>query len=157
MACGGGTGGGLLEPLCLYGRGSHTVGFVAVAVEGVEVDRSPGEIVVSFVAGKGEIVEVGLEIGGEPVVVAGDREEAVDLTASTVTAEVGKDVTVEILSDVGVDSLCAPVGVVVIAQGEDECGVPRLDERGDGFFVRAGESIIADDGEDEGGRNGRGR
>src|SRR5947209_6845044 len=97
FGCGGE---GSLQPLRLHRSADDAARLGGVAVNGVEMDRTPGVIVVSLVAGEGEIVKVRLGVGLHPIVVAQGREELVEGRALAVAASIRVDIVVVILADV---------------------------------------------------------
>src|SRR5690349_7224342 len=99
-----------LEPLALLGVGRISVRLVLVAVESEEMDRPTDEIVIAFVARKGEVAEIGLEIAAVPILIAGDGEKEVRLRARAERSFVRRDEVVEVLADVAIDARA--VGIV---------------------------------------------
>lgn len=113
-------------------------------------------IVVELIAGESEVVEVGastaigVALDGGPVVVAEGGPEAIDRAAYAVITLIVADELAVVLADVVVNGVGRTVGIVVVADGEDEVGVPASDERGNTGFVDGVGAVVADDGEAEG-------
>ena len=64
-----------------------------------------------------------------------------------VRAFVGRDIAGVVLTDILIDRGRFSGGIVVVTDRNDKIRVPALDEVGDGLFIRARQSVIADDGE----------
>jgi len=127
--------------------------FVGVAVEHEETYRPPAELVVTFVAGQREIVEVWagavctIATHGHPVVVAQNREEMIGSCPRSVAAGVGIDKLVVILADVRVNGRSRAGRIVVVASGDDEVRVPALDQVGHILLSLTARTVVTDHGE----------
>jgi len=141
-----------LQPKSLNGCTRSSIRFESVTISGEEVDGSPDEIVVTFVAGQSEIIHVRLERAGVPVVVAGRREETINRRAGAVRPNVGINELVIKLPDILINRIRPAERVIVVAGGDDEIRVPAFDEVRDSEFIRSGIPVIADDGEADGSR-----
>jgi hypothetical protein len=138
-----GSGQGVAQPLTLdriLGRGCFIhitqIGLVRIGVEGEELDRALGEGVIALIAGQCEIIEVGLGVGLHPLVIAQCREEMIHAIGAACAegSFVGGDEIVVVLADVGVDGAGCAELIVVVADGEDQVGVPGFDAVGDVAF-----------------------
>ncbi len=147
----------ILQPKGLCRGRRDAIRFVIVAVEHEEMHRAARQIVIAFVAGQGEVVEIGLCVRGEPVMVARCGEELVFRCAGAVASSVGKDEIVVELADVGVNRAGSAARIVVVAHRQRQVGIPTVDERSDIGFEAAAAAIIADDGKAQGvgGRQGQ--
>lgn len=119
---------------------------MTVAVNDEEVDGTLHEIVVTFVVGQDKVIEIELAVGLAPVVVANGGEEAEERRASSIGSGIGINILVIILPDVLIDR----GGVRVVAHGDDEIGVPILDEICDIPFRGSRLPIIANAGKANG-------
>ena len=68
--------------------------------------------------------------------VSNAREEAVRRGARSVGADVGVNELVEELPNIGIDGGRFTVGIIVVAGGDDEIGIPAFNQVGHGLFVR---------------------
>ena len=103
-------------------------------------------LVVAFVAGKFEVVEVGLACLCAQVVIAQGGEEAIAVRARPIIAGVGVDEVGVVFSDVCVDGGRSAAGVVIVAYGNDEVGRPAMHQGSDRGFRLSVYAVVADDG-----------
>ena len=130
----------------LYRVACDAVRLGRVAVYGVEVHRPPGVVVIALVARQGEVIEVRLRVGRDPIMVAQGREELVEGGPLAVAAQVGVNEVVVILADVGVYGRGIAVGVIVIANCDDEVGVPTMNQVGHIKLRLSVATEVTDDG-----------
>ena len=74
---------------------------------------TPGKIVIAFVAGQGEVIQVGEGVGGIPVMVAQGGEEAIFICSRAESAIVRGNILVIKLADVRIDRGRLPAGVLL--------------------------------------------
>ena len=133
--------------------GLIAIRFMGVAIKSKEGDGAKIQGIIAFIARQREVIKIGASaIRGStreaaPVVVAQSGPEAVGGAAVAISALVVADEGTVILTDIGINGAGFAIGVVVIADGDDEVGVPMSDEGSDGGFARGVIAIVADDGE----------
>ena len=116
----------VLQPGSLNRIAPPPVRLVVVAVEDEEMHGAALKVVIAFIPGQGEIIQVRLDMAWIPVVVAQGREEAIFSGTGAIGAFVGMDICLVLLTDVGVDGAGFAVWVVVIADGDDKVNVPTV-------------------------------
>jgi len=145
-----------LQPEGLCGCARSSIRFTAVAVKDKKVYRSPDKIIIAFVAGQGEIIQVGLDSPCIPVMVAQRGEEAIDRRAGSVRSNIRVNEIVVILPDVLIYGRGLAEGIVVITGGDDKIGVPVFDEVCNILLILTAITIIANHSKtDRSGWNGR--
>ncbi|MCY1242388.1 hypothetical protein D9M72_553460 [compost metagenome] len=101
------------------------------------------KIVVAFVVGQSEIIQVVGDIVLAIFVVAEHGEEAIDGTAGAISALIVADVVVILLAHRSIQCLRR---IDVVADGEGEVDIPAVNERRDRLFsIEASVTEIAED------------
>src|SRR5574341_243065 len=113
-----------LQPERLRGKTGNSIWFTKVAVKDEEVHGTPDEIVITFIAWQGEVIDIRLECARVPVVVAWRGEEAVEGRAGAIGTCIWIDELVVILPDILIDRGCFAKRIIVIAGCNDQIGVP---------------------------------
>src|SRR5262249_15434742 len=125
-------------------------GLCGIPVDREQFHRPDGDSVIASVAGEGEIGEVGLGVGCQPVVGSQGGPEFVGRCPCAVATLVGVDIVVVELADIGVDGGVIAIGIVIVTDRGYEVGVPAVHQVGDGCLESAAVAVVADDG--KGGR-----
>ncbi len=142
----------ILEPLCLRRIGFVSIWFPVVAIERKDVYWTTANVIISFVAGQGEVIQVGLQGACLPVVITGYGKEAIFICSGAVLTLIISNELVIVLANVGVYGLGCTIWIVVIACGNDEVGLPVCDQAGNvGGCLGVG-SVVANDSKAEVGR-----
>ena len=119
--------------------------------------RALNKVIITLIIGQGEVVKVGLAVMRLVVMSTKCRPEAIIARASAVVAYVGIYVVMIPLAYVGINSGIRPIIVVVVAEGDDEIGVPAPDLVSYVSLLRVAGAIITNGGEAYGARSiGRG-
>jgi hypothetical protein len=101
------------------------------------MQRTPGKIIVAFVPRQLKIFQIWGSTIRIPIMIAQGRKEAILLTSSAVLAVIGRDIVAEKLADSLIDRIESPIGIIVIAQGDNEIGLPGMYQRSHIRFSRA--------------------
>ena len=137
----------MLQPGSLNRIAPPPIRFVEVAVEDEEMDWTALKVVIAFIPGQGEVIQVGLDIPRIPVVVTQGREEAIFSGAGAIRALVGVDISLIVLANVSVDGAGFSVRVIVVANGDDKVNVPTVNQLGYIGFWLTGIAKITNHGE----------
>src|SRR5258706_13334318 len=105
----------LFEPARLNGLRVNAVRLSWIAVNGVEMDRAAGKIIVPAVTGQNEIGQIGPHVLGFPIMIAKGWEASVDVRSSAVNPMIGCDEGMIVAADVPADRGSGAGGIVVIA------------------------------------------
>src|ERR1700730_15050913 len=97
------------------------------------MDRPSHEIVIPFISGQAEIVQIGLCAGRirprkAPVMITQRWEETINRRTSAVTTKIRKDEVVVVLANVLIYCRgCAHI-IVIVSGGNDEIRIPTPDQ-----------------------------
>jgi hypothetical protein len=145
-----------LQPESLCGCARSSIRFTAVAVKDKKVYRSPDKIIIAFVAGQGEIIQVGLDSPCIPVMVAQRGEEPIDRRAGSVRSNIRVNEIVVILPDVLIYGRGLAKRIIIVTDRDDKIGTPAFDKCGNILLAQAMIAVIADHSKtDRSGWNGR--
>ena len=149
-----------LQPDALDRVARVPVGIIGVAVQAEDLNRPITILVIPFVSGKREVCEVRVVSGRRriretAVVIPHGRKEAIGNCPGTVCSCVRENIIVEKLSDILVDGAGFTVGIVVVADGHNEIGVPALHQIGHGQLIGSPGTIITDHSNDHRGSIGQ--